>query len=389
MVDETLLALIYDAVKDQPSSTPPPGIKSNFTDPPNHYKVMLGWITTCISITTLLVVSRMYVKIFIVRKMHIEDWILPFAYLFELGHLIPAFHVSSYNAMLHQWDIPVRNILKFLLDVHIGYLACNTAVILLKICILLQFLRIFVPAGGRSAKFWATHVLIWSNTVFFLTSALMRIFACKPMRKQWNPLITEGHCLNIRLQQIVVAGFNTGFDLVILVWTQWIIWRLKMSWTKKVKLVLLFSAGLGACIGAALNIHLSIEVIRHHNDEAYYVSWIAFWSYLETTSAFMIICLPVMPKLIISLLRRSGLLSNDSRSSSAPAANNNGSDENRKPQRSWWHISADSNNSGGDTLALTTATSLPNSVYQETDGVVEIHMEDMEGVSVVPAENIK
>jgi hypothetical protein len=65
------------------------------------------------------------------------------------------------------------------------------------------------------------------------------------MRKIWNPLILEGHCLNIRLQQVIAAGFNIGFDLLILVWTQWYIWGLNMPWRRKLKLAALFIAGLG------------------------------------------------------------------------------------------------------------------------------------------------
>ena len=35
----------------------------------------------------------------------------------------------------------------------------------LKIAILIQFLRIFIPAGERSKTYWATHALVWMNTI--------------------------------------------------------------------------------------------------------------------------------------------------------------------------------------------------------------------------------
>jgi hypothetical protein len=84
MVNEAFLDMIYEAVKDQPASKPPPGINSNFVDPPNHRKLALSFFSTCIGITTILVFSRMYVQICMVRKLHVEDRLLAVAYVSSL-----------------------------------------------------------------------------------------------------------------------------------------------------------------------------------------------------------------------------------------------------------------------------------------------------------------
>ena len=133
---------------------------------------------------------------------------------------------------------------------------------------------------------------------------------------------------------------------------------------------------ISACLGAALRFSVNIKLLQHHNDEAYYAGWMAFWSYLETTSAFLIICLPVMPKLLNSLLKRVGLLTEHSKLTPAPVAYNHTPAHNREPPRSWWHISRDSDNSVGDTRALTSPGSIHKKEYEETDEVVEIKRGD-------------
>jgi hypothetical protein len=115
---------------------------------------------------------------------------------------------------------------------------------MLKICILLQFLRIFVPAGERRKTYWATHILIWLNTLFYTVTVFVEIFACKPMRKQWDPLITTGKCVNTPAAYLTSQSFNLALDLIILIWTQAIIWSLHMSIQQKLKLGVLFTAGL-------------------------------------------------------------------------------------------------------------------------------------------------
>jgi hypothetical protein len=96
MVNETLLDLIYEAVKDTPASKPPPGIKSNFVNPPNHAKLGWGTIGACLAVTTFVVLSRMYVKMFMVKKMNWDDWILPVAYVCRLPFRVPWIEIDLF-----------------------------------------------------------------------------------------------------------------------------------------------------------------------------------------------------------------------------------------------------------------------------------------------------
>jgi hypothetical protein len=116
-------------------------------------------------------------------------------------------------------------------------------ILTLKLSILLQFLRVFVPRGDRSFTFWMTHVVLWGNTLFYIIIVFLEIFACRPMAKLWDPLITNGKCLNTLLEYLISASFNFALDFIILVWTQKVIWSLQLSGKRKMKLGILFLAG--------------------------------------------------------------------------------------------------------------------------------------------------
>lgn len=114
----------------------------------------------------------------------------------------------------------------------------------LKPAILLQFLRVLIPRGDRSLTFWITHVVLWANTIFYIIVVFIEIFACRPMAKLWDPLITGGECLNAPLKYLIRANFNFALDAAILIWTQKVIWSLHMSTARRLKLGVLFLAGL-------------------------------------------------------------------------------------------------------------------------------------------------
>jgi hypothetical protein len=64
---------LNDLLLDMPALQPPPGVKSNFNDPPNHRAMSLGILITCMVTTTLITLTRLYVQMFIVGKLAVED----------------------------------------------------------------------------------------------------------------------------------------------------------------------------------------------------------------------------------------------------------------------------------------------------------------------------
>jgi hypothetical protein len=223
---------------------------------------------------------------------------------------------------------------------------------------MLQFLRIFVPANTRGASFWITHALIWINSLFYIGSALVETFSCRPMEKRWNPLITEGTCINTLVVHPLSASFNFLLDAIVLVWTQRVIWSLHMTRERRVKIAVPFMAGVmyvhskapyvstptnlpRALIFAGLRVFTSVK-LNTTTDIAYWGAFMGLSTFSEVASGFLVLSLPVLPHLYKNMRKYMGFTPNNSHrltfNPERPRA--------RRLPRSWLHISQDSAEEG-------------------------------------------
>jgi hypothetical protein len=115
---------------------------------------------------------------------------------------------------------------------------------LLKVAILLSWLRLFVPMKQRNAMFWTLQVLIWAIIIFYIVCTFCEIFRCTPREKIWNPAFVGGYCA-INLQDHAKgSGFiNLVSDVIILLFPQKMIWSLHVTSRQKIGMSLLFLVG--------------------------------------------------------------------------------------------------------------------------------------------------
>lgn len=120
---------------------------------------------------------------------------------------------------------------------------------LIKVAILLTWVRIFVPAGQRNATFWILHSLIWATVIFYAIGFFSETFRCWPRQKIWDPWYEGGTCpINDAVHNVLnifCTVYNLVSDSAILAMPQWIIWKLQMSRDRKWGLSLLFVIGIG------------------------------------------------------------------------------------------------------------------------------------------------
>ncbi|UDD64236.1 hypothetical protein AFCA_011477 [Aspergillus flavus] len=149
--------------------------------------------------------------------------------------------------------------------------------------------------------FWMCHALIWINLVFYLISSFLEIFACRPLNKAWDPLITRGSCMDMFLLNCIASSVNAASDLIILVLPQLRIWRLQMPLPKKLAVSAVFLFGIIACISSIVRLAFAVRLMQNKDNISYY-SWLAgFWPQPEIASGIVVACLPVLPKLLNSL----------------------------------------------------------------------------------------
>ena len=118
------------------------------------------------------------------------------------------------------------------------------AVLAIEMSILLQYLHIFSVRSKRGFMFWSVWTLIALNFLFYLALTIGEIFICNPREKFWNVLLTSGTCLDTYLGNTISVGVNVAFDFIMLLLPQRDIWKLQVSFKRRLQISLVFLTGL-------------------------------------------------------------------------------------------------------------------------------------------------
>lgn len=123
-----------------------------------------------------------------------------------------------------------------------GNLYCVN-ILCIKTAIMLDWLRIFVPAGTRNMFFWTCWTVLVTNTVYYISVIVALNLSCVPYQAIWDITMT-GKCLDQKALDISSAVMNLLSDFTIIALAQKVIWRLQMSLKKKLGVSLVFAAGI-------------------------------------------------------------------------------------------------------------------------------------------------
>lgn len=111
-----------------------------------------------------------------------------------------------------------------------------------KLSILLQFMRIFVPIK-QGAAYYFIQCVNWLNLLFYTAYTLATIFACMPRRKIWEPQ-TPGRCLDTAKLIIASSLINVVSDLAMFMIPIFCISSLHMPLRQKIGVCVVFAAGI-------------------------------------------------------------------------------------------------------------------------------------------------
>lgn len=102
-----------------------------------------------------------------------------------------------------------------------------------------------MPTRQPPALYWLMVFLMTANVLNYVVLTFLEIFGCSPVEKAWDPLITDGRCLDgLGGLNTAACAINFGSDVIILIVPQLIIWRLKMTWKNKVNVSVVFMVAL-------------------------------------------------------------------------------------------------------------------------------------------------
>ncbi|KAL8689055.1 MAG: hypothetical protein Q9224_004733, partial [Gallowayella concinna] len=205
-----------------PAGRAPPGVIPNFQNPSNLDGPVIVAIVLCIIISGLATFMRIVL---------VADGVLFWITNNEGGH------------GAHAWDLHQGTAFRLCYWFQTTTAVYSPAEFLIKLSILLQYLRIFVPnRKNNRLMFYAIHILIWCNLIFYLSKFIGLLAICVPRRKLWQPW-TDGHCGDPNTWFIASGLFNVISDFAILVLPLRCIWKLQIPTKKKIMIALVFATG--------------------------------------------------------------------------------------------------------------------------------------------------
>lgn len=113
---------------------------------------------------------------------------------------------------------------------------------LVKVSLLFFYLRIFPSKTVRNTA----YVLMALSVAYGIAFACLITFQCNPVYGAWTHWdgTFQGHCYSLNPLTWTAAILNLVLDVAVLILPLPEVWKLAMSMTKRVQLLLMFSIGL-------------------------------------------------------------------------------------------------------------------------------------------------
>lgn len=238
MDSNTLVATLMEG----PGLMPPPGVVPNFIDPYSCQDYGFLELGLCLGLSTVLIGVEAYTKLAIVKSVRREDCILFITWLVFVVYCTLGFLAMRYGGGVHQWDVRLAHVVKFGQFANAIELIACFLILIVKIAILLQYLRLFVPI--RNGMYYLVHFFMWFNVLFDIALALVLFFQCKPRHKIWMGDLVIGKCVNFGATLISAGVISASTDFLVLGLPLFTVWRLQLPMKRKVGISTIFGLGL-------------------------------------------------------------------------------------------------------------------------------------------------
>lgn len=288
---------------DGPSLAPPTGTISNFNNPLNENRVAYAIVGLCLGLSTVFLFLRAYATFTYLKGPYLSDYVITVGYIFHIAICSTTLVESNYLGLfVHMWDIRLRDLPHMLYLFLVGSNLFAIASGFIKAAIILEWLRIFVPGGTRNTFFWAAHIILWVNGILNVVALIVFNLTCVPHEKIWNRLMVPGNCIKGHAVEITGAATNLGVDLLILLLPQRVIWALRISTNKRIRISAVFAVGLLGCVAASFRLVESIQYAISP-DVTYTFSALSLAAIGETTAGILVFSVPTAPKAFAALGR--------------------------------------------------------------------------------------
>ncbi|KAH8732661.1 hypothetical protein GQ44DRAFT_639142 [Phaeosphaeriaceae sp. PMI808] len=199
---------------------------------------------------------------------------------------------------LDVWTVPfdtITNFVRYLYALEILYFL---QIALIKLTLLFFFLRIF-PKTIIRRLLWST---IAFNCLWGLSFAITAIFQCQPISLYWTNWDKEGQgkCIDINALAWSNAAISISLDLWMLALPLYEVFKLQLSWRKKISVAIMFFVGTFITVISALRLH-SLVNFAASNNPTYDQTEVIRWSNIEINVGIICACLPAVRVILVHM----------------------------------------------------------------------------------------
>ncbi|RYP65140.1 hypothetical protein DL769_006419 [Monosporascus sp. CRB-8-3] len=176
----------------------------------------------------------------------------------------------------------------------------NVALPIVTCCMVLVSIFSLVRFYTKSLNLKQIHIgdahisgygVIGINLIYHTLAVILVNVNCTPHAPNWNPFIPGVCRIDIKRLSFSSAIINLILDFIPLLLPQHVIWRLRMSNSKKVGVSIVFLVGLLACISALIRLVSTVQ-FQASEDTTYSFSALALYSLVEITCGFLVLSVP-------------------------------------------------------------------------------------------------
>ncbi|KAB5581016.1 hypothetical protein GE09DRAFT_1020739 [Coniochaeta sp. 2T2.1] len=250
-------------------------------------------------ISSSIVVLRLCFKVLVTRSLSSDDYVVFLLMLVGVPSVIITHYGTTPNGLGRDlWTLSPEQITNFLYYFYFMAILYFTQVMLVKLCLLLFYLRIF-PSKTVRHLLWGTVVI---NVLFGIIFVCVAIFQCSPISFFWQNWDGEhkGKCLDINAIAWANAAISIALDLWMLVIPLAQLKTLRLHWKKKIGVGLMFCVGTFVTIVSIIRLQ-ALVTFEKSNDPTWDNFPVSLWSTVEINVGIMCTCMPTIRLLLTRL----------------------------------------------------------------------------------------
>ncbi|OHE94511.1 hypothetical protein CORC01_10231, partial [Colletotrichum orchidophilum] len=278
-------------MSDQEGAAPPPkGVVPDFQHPQDvlHTINLVSQILSIVSVSIFMML-RIYAKALIAPPFYLDDWMAVIAWILSIGYSATALVMQHYGGGFHVWEISKEEYVGFLKGLYADTLVYGPNSYFTKLALLLIVVRVF---RLNRKTIISTYAVIMFMTGYYVPVLFLKTFICHPIAGYWDSTL-NATCLNQRAIFVADTAVSAITDTAVLCLPIPVALSLRMPWTKRLKVILMLSAG-GLATAASIVRMILVLQLQKSDDEP--VDFIRFnlLGTAEVSIGMICACLPAM-----------------------------------------------------------------------------------------------